>query len=431
MDSKVKFIQVTSAGLATTPAVIGQVIRTTTAPLAYYLDVSNNIADRIRFDNDIRFGINGVGEFTAQGNTWNDLNPTYLDETKIYFNPHARQFVMFVNQPNLVQGGKTYPQKQLNVVPVMAVVAFLKTGSATSPSGSGRTLLDWSRTTLPVSTAIQSIAYGNNKFVASAIHNSAHVIVDSTDGINWVNRGSGSIPSYAFVNLKFVNNLFIGTDATQIFTSTDGITWTYRWHSLEDTWGLSVITYGNGIYVITLTGGSQFLTSSNGTTWSPATITGLSGVVTDIAFGNGVFVAVSTSGVFTSTNGTSWTSRTAAANTWYRVTYGNGRFVALATTGSGNRCMTSLDGITWTTRIGLPDNTWNGITWGDGMFVATSGDGIGNRIATSLDGITWTSRKGALDDVWNGIVFGANRFLTWNNLISPYALQSAYLLQHG
>jgi len=42
-----------------------------------------------------------------------------------------------------------------------------------------------------------------------------------------------------------------------------------------------------------------------------------------------------------------WSLRTSASdNNWRSVTYGNGVFVAVSNTGSGNRVMTSPDGIT-------------------------------------------------------------------------------------
>ena len=43
-----------------------------------------------------------------------------------------------------------------------------------------------------------------------------------------------------------------------------------------------------------------------------------------------------------------WASRASAAdNNWYGVTYGNGLFVAVSSSGTGNRVMTSADGIAW------------------------------------------------------------------------------------
>jgi len=81
-----------------------------------------------------------------------------------------------------------------------------------------------------------------------------------------------------------------------------------------------------------------------------------------------------------------WTIRDSAAdNEWRSVTYGNGIFVAVSTTGSGNRVMTSSDGITWTSRTSAADNDWFSVTYGNGIFVAVSYTGSGNRV------MTWSS----------------------------------------
>ena len=62
-----------------------------------------------------------------------------------------------------------------------------------------------------------------------------------------------------------------------------------------------------------------------------------------------------------------WTSRTSAANNnWTSVTYGNGLFVAVAGSGTGNRVMTSSDGITWTSQTSAADNDWYGVAYGNG-----------------------------------------------------------------
>ena len=82
--------------------------------------------------------------------------------------------------------------------------------------------------------------------------------------------------------------------------------------------------------------------------------------------------------------GITWTSRTSAAdNGWRSITYGNGIFVAVSSSGTGNRVMTSPDGITWTSRTSAADNYWYGITYGNGIFVAVSSSGNGNRVMTS------------------------------------------------
>ena len=59
-----------------------------------------------------------------------------------------------------------------------------------------------------------------------------------------------------------------------------------------------------------------------------------------------------------------WISRTAAStNAWYGVAFGNGVFVAVSKTGTGNRVMTSSDGITWTSRTSAADYSWRSISY--------------------------------------------------------------------
>ena len=78
------------------------------------------------------------------------------------------------------------------------------------------------------------------------------------------------------------------------------------------------------------------------------------------------------------------TSKSAADNQWYSVCYGNGLFVAVAITGSGNRVMTSPDGITWTIRSSAADNQWRSVCYGNGLFVAVAITGSGNRVMKAL-----------------------------------------------
>lgn len=74
--------------------------------------------------------------------------------------------------------------------------------------------------------------------------------------------------------------------------------------------------------------------------------------------------------------GEDWVSQTTSANNfWQSVTFGNGLFVAVATSGVGNRVMTSPDGVNWTTRTSAADNPWTSVTFGNGLFVAVSSNG--------------------------------------------------------
>lgn len=114
------------------------------------------------------------------------------------------------------------------------------------------------------------------------------------------------------------------------------------------------------------------------------------------------------------TLGTKWIGVTAAAestNGWNSVCFGNGLFVSVAISGTGNRAMTSPDGITWTVRTTPADNFWSSICYGNNLFVAVAYSGTGNRVMTSPDGITWTIRASAADNDWRDVCFGNGLFV--------------------
>ncbi len=83
--------------------------------------------------------------------------------------------------------------------------------------------------------------------------------------------------------------------------------------------------------------------------------------------------------------GSEWIMRSSPSNNWTSVCYGDGLFVAVANTGTGNRVMTSPDGITWTIRTSAADNSWTSVCYAPdkGLFVAVANTSIGNRVMTS------------------------------------------------
>ena len=149
-----------------------------------------------------------------------------------------------------------------------------------------------------------------------------------------------------------------------------------------------------------------------------------------VTYGNGIFVAVAQSGsgnrVMTSPDGITWTSRTTpdSSEYWSSVTFGNGTFVAVSSSGSyGNQVMTSPDGITWTTRSN-PGRDYSGVTYGNGMFAAVGGQGAGAMVMTSLDGFTWTQQSAiAGNNNWRSVVYGNGLFVAvssdWKVMTSP------------
>ncbi len=156
---------------------------------------------------------------------------------------------------------------------------------------------------------------------------------------------------------------------------------------------------------------------SKGTSWT-ARSTPVTNVWTSVAYGNGIFVAVSDYAAFgqvmTSSDGINWTARTAADNSsWVSVAYGNGLFVAVAdavSAGGSYRVMTSPDGITWTGAIIPEANAWHSVTYGNGIYVAVAGDG-GRRVMTSPDGAIWTPVTASIATNWTSVTYGNGIFV--------------------
>lgn len=178
------------------------------------------------------------------------------------------------------------------------------------------------------------------------------------------------------------------------------------------------IAAGNNKYVAILGDQRQFSTSTDLITWTDGTF-GNGAAMYDVAYGNGVFVAVGASGnstanfiaIQSSVDGITWTSRTVPENTsgtlsGVTVAYGAGRFVAgsIQDTVSARPLRISTNGTTWTNNnITALSGTYgvDSINFSDGLFTAiltldpvawTFGRRGGNNFSYSTDGLTWTAR---------------------------------------
>src|SRR5262249_53625254 len=135
-------------------------------------------------------------------------------------------------------------------------------------------------------------------------------------------------------------------------------------------------SFGNGNFVllgISLGGGftlPPIFTSTDGTNWvnqqhAPPPPTGPSGTFTSIASTNGVYVAVTSSGIVRSTNGLAYTTVTNLVLT--SVACYKNTFVGV---GSAGAIYQSSDGISWTQRNSATANNLRGVTASTGLLVA-------------------------------------------------------------
>lgn len=206
--------------------------------------------------------------------------------------------------------------------------------------------------------------------------------------------------------------------------------WTIRSTSSKAALG---IVHGTGHTWVAVGSGaaSQIMVSTDGgITWTVATSTAvMNGVAHD---GSGLFVAVGVSGsVYSSPDGSSWTSRSAGASDFHAVAYASGHWIAVGaanyvstngtswSAGGAFAWITGLclayspalgrwvaggsasghshiersnnNGTTWTTCTTAPTSaTVNGIVWcaSRAKFYAVADDGT---LWTSADGDVWTS----------------------------------------
>ena len=211
---------------------------------------------------------------------------------------------------------------------------------------------------------------------------------------------------------KTTNNI-IGSNGD----STSGnVTWTIRTAGVPDSFLLNASTVSYGIVQsdseFIVFGAGAMLSSPDGKSWVRHA-SNLSSPPIAVAWDSTTFVGITDSGIFTATDGATWTMR--FSNSSLRLcalTGGGNRFVAVGTTRAipdTAYAFVSPDGITWSAgAIGL--GTPAVIAWGDSQFTA-----VGNGVAyTSTDGARWSQAFTIVhaSDSNSSIAYGAKLFAT-------------------
>ncbi|WP_240036784.1 S-layer homology domain-containing protein [Paenibacillus amylolyticus] len=147
------------------------------------------------------------------------------------------------------------------------------------------------------------------------------------------------------------------------------------------------VTYGNGMYVAVGTSGTV-LTSSDGVNWMTRTA-GTATQLNGVAYSNGTYVAVGQGGrILTSSDGMSWIIRdSGTTNDLRTVNYINGAYMAV---GANGTILTSGDGVSWTSQASGTTQFLFAVNYFNGTYMAVGAVGT---ILTSSDGASWTSRS--------------------------------------
>ena len=282
-------------------------------------------------------------------------------------------------------------------------------------------VLPWLSRDQPLGTNnLSGAAYANGRYVVIGHELSAV----STDGTSWTTAYAPAFTGgRAGGKVAYGEGLYVageGSMAQNIYTSSDGLSWTGR-GSAQTNGIISRVLFDGSLFVAVGDNGDISI-SPDGIIWTNR-LSGVSGAFKDLAIGNGVYVAVGsgvlTGLVMTSPDGIAWTARTPPTNQFFKaIAYGGGRFVALAAW-QQNEIWSSTDGVTWTqqqipTLPGsdpIPVNNATDIVYGGGVFVAA----IGPHLLLSEDGATWSVTQSffSAQTIWlNSLAYGNGRFLS-------------------
>jgi hypothetical protein len=305
---------------------------------------------------------------TTNVNTWTPANNNYF----AYTSPFAPFADVYYPTPN---GNRPWGVMRSNGTTAMAIDAnsgvvltttdgadwLTASGSLGAPANSGF----WNQAAVSDTGTwvVMSGTYGTSNQVAYSTNTGASWTVITPVPSNW-----------RTTNLVWANNTFAATNSFnsgQLYSSTDGISWTARTfpHAGTLLWALSQWWMININYAA---GSLQVSSSTDLVTWTTTTPTASNvgaGTSGSVAFGNGVFVIVKStnSSSWTSTDGVTWTEQTgkftnpSLNNNSPTLSFARGVFISLtssfisggSTVYKGN-CYASTDGITWYTSLTPP-----------------------------------------------------------------------------
>jgi hypothetical protein len=232
------------------------------------------------------------------------------------------------------------------------------------------------------------VYYENGFFTIGGRNTSSQTFrgVWSTNGSSW---NSFTFPNVnARVNKiirNIANDTWIAVGSTQIYTSTNGTTWTTR--STGGNTCQNVVQGTSSSYVM-VGGGGSLRTSTDAITWV-SRASGTNQNLIALTYFNSTYIAGSDEGVIiTSTDGgASWTARTSQFNPQAIRSFNIANNLVFAT-GDG-RISSSTDGITWTSRTNPSSGTTYGMAWDGTLYGLPS---TSNGFKTSTDFVTWTTR---------------------------------------
>jgi hypothetical protein len=288
--------------------------------------------------------------------------------------------------------------------------------------------VDWDIGSPRSQWSLRSVAFGTDKFLGVGYGGS---LTSSTDGIDWFNESRGTVANLNGVTCT--SNLLVAYGGSYGLTmlSSDGISWTNIYGSRSNAalgglpWSFRRMIYTNGLYIGAVVDeyDSPILRSSNAINWDFVAHASFS--VEGLTYANGLYFALggdqygsesyeSRPQMAVSSDGRNWRTQSPSSKDgkFYDVAYGNGVFIAVG--GAGQlpeiQIMSSLDGFSWADSSVLSEGIFRGVAYGNGRFVAVNDYG---QIYTSFNGTNWlTTLDLDGEGFFTGAVYANGLFLT-------------------
>jgi len=244
-----------------------------------------------------------------------------------------------------------------------------------------------------------TVPFTRNGWIVGGLNTSGQNSLQySVDGLTWVPVTANSLLTTRCVLYVSAYGLWYSCGSGGILKSADGLNWTSLYSTTNIVLSLVSGTVGTSTSIVAALTDGSFLVSIDGYNWSQITNNKFSSQANRVRYLNGSFWATGSSDTILkkSIDGLTWSSVIGIGIMGaYDIAYGLGRYILAQSNNTppfNSSLLFSSDGITWSATSQLNTSGFNArsVVFGNGIFVACGSTTDGTSfIKYSTDGINW------------------------------------------